>query len=88
MFYRQHASMQGRLHQLSSQYYVSFRSALGLMRMLAEVDAGLEGRRGPRKRLTGSGGSGGGQAIGGDREGEDRLKNFKIRIKAAGAEKY
>ena len=71
VLYRQHASMQGRLHtSFSGQYYVSFRSALELMRMLAEVDAGLR-EKGPRKWLTGGGG---GRADEGDREAADRLK--------------
>ena len=52
VLYRQHASMQGRLHtSFSGQYYVSFRSALELMRMLAEVEE-VGRTKGTGRRLT------------------------------------
>ncbi len=39
VMYRQHASMQGRIHcSYAGTNYVAFRSALELMRMLVEID--------------------------------------------------
>ena len=52
VLFRQNSSIQGRIHcTYAGKKYVSFRSALELMRMLEEVSANLQGHKGMEKHV-------------------------------------